>query len=365
MEINQINKHLADCEQENALTRAYDSRPNRGKRIVLRKIAREVGIQHVEDEHGNQVEFGEWEYRNKYLDHKAYQWPTGESSIDFESTKGDGVRIANYRYPVQVGVERKGILFYVHGYGCNVHNHAYLAEMFARAGYEFCGMDQRGFGKSEGVRGRIESADLCLADAMKFNEAYYEKYGTAGGKRAPCFLLGNSLGGLLAACMAAENHMDYAGACLTVPYFGMKDKQLLERLRPVAQVMSRVSPNQSIPLRDGKPVKKHLQEWINDPLHLGTAVTPHNLVQNDAMMQRLASERIAERTTTPSLLIRAGGDDLVDNKAIQDFFRTIPVTDKQMMTYDEVNHSIFQDGEYLPLVVRDIVSWMDARAKES
>merc|ERR1712086_342514 len=160
----------------------------------------------------------------------------GESSIDFESTKGDGVRIANYRYPVQVGVERKGILFYVHGYGCNVHNHAYLAEMFARAGYEFCGMDQRGFGKSEGVRGRIESADLCLADAMKFNEAYYEKYGTAGGKRAPCFLLGNSLGGLLAACMAAENHMDYASVCLTVPYFAMKDKQLLERLRPVAQV---------------------------------------------------------------------------------------------------------------------------------
>merc|ERR1712086_744337 len=264
----------------------------------------------------------------------------GESSIDFESTKGDGVRIANYRYPVQVGVERKGILFYVHGYGCNVHNHAYLAEMFARAGYEFCGMDQRGFGKSEGVRGRIESADLCLADAMKFNEAYYEKYGTAGGKRAPCFLLGNSLGGLLAACMAAENHMDYAGVCLTVPYFAMKDKQLLERLRPVAQVMSRVSPNQSIPLRDGKPVKKHLQEWINDPLHLGT-------------------------TVTPSLVIRAGNDDLVDNKAIQDFFRTIPVTDKQMMTYDEVNHSIFQDGEYLPLIVRDIVSWMDARAKES
>lgn len=64
-------------------------------------------------------------------------------------------------------------------------------------------------------------------------------------------------------------------------------------------------------------------------------------------------------------MIRAGNDDLVDNKAIQDFFQTIPVTDKQMMTYDEVNHSIFQDGEYLPLIVRDIVSWMDARAKES
>lgn len=73
-----------------------------------------------------------------------------------------------------MGVERKGILFYVHGYGGNVHLHAYLAEMFAQAGYEFCGIDQRGFGQSEGVRGRIESIDAALSDVMKFNEIYYE-----------------------------------------------------------------------------------------------------------------------------------------------------------------------------------------------
>lgn len=30
-----------------------------------------------------------------------------------------------------------------------------------------------------------------------------------------------------------------------------------------------------------------------------------------------------------------------------------------MMTYDEIDHGIFIDGEYMPLVVKDIVDWMD------
>lgn len=98
------------------------------------------------DDHGNPIKFEDWEYQNKYIDYKGYRWPNGESSIPFESTLGDGCKIANYRYPVQVGVERKGIVFFVHGYGGAVQHYAYLAEMFARHGYEFCGMDQRGFG---------------------------------------------------------------------------------------------------------------------------------------------------------------------------------------------------------------------------
>lgn len=53
---------------------------------------------------------------------------------------------------------------FVHGYGCSVHNHAFLGQMFASQGYEFCGIDQRGFGLSEGVRGRLESSEVHIND---------------------------------------------------------------------------------------------------------------------------------------------------------------------------------------------------------
>jgi hypothetical protein len=31
---------------------------------------------------------------------------------------GDKVNLMAYRYPVPQGIERKGVVFYIHGYGC-------------------------------------------------------------------------------------------------------------------------------------------------------------------------------------------------------------------------------------------------------
>jgi hypothetical protein len=42
--------------------------------------------------------------------------------------------------------------------------------MFADSGYEFCGIDQVGFGKSQGIRGRIEEQTIDLLNT------YSDKY---------------------------------------------------------------------------------------------------------------------------------------------------------------------------------------------
>lgn len=79
-----------------------------------------------------------------------YQW-SHPNPIDFKSEGGE--TLANYRQTVAEDVERKGIVFFVHDYGCSTKNHAFLAQMFASHGFEFCGLDQLGFGMSEGNRG--------------------------------------------------------------------------------------------------------------------------------------------------------------------------------------------------------------------
>ena len=113
----------------------------------------------------------------------------------------DGIKLENYRYPVLNG-RRKGIVFFVHGYGCSLHNHAFLAQMFAANGYEFCGIDQSGFGLSEGVKGRIESVDMHKQDIEKFNELYLSKFGDAD---VPKFLMGHSLGGMISSFIVASS----------------------------------------------------------------------------------------------------------------------------------------------------------------
>ena len=76
-----------------------------------------------------------------------------------------------------------------------------------------------------------------------FNEKYYSMYGRVSDKDTPCFLIGTSLGGLQAAYIASLNHMKYHGIVPVVPYFGLKDPNLLEKIRPIVQAMVKVTPN--------------------------------------------------------------------------------------------------------------------------
>ena len=117
--------------------------------------------------------------------------------IDIKSSNGS--TLANYR-KTAVG-ERKGIIHFVHGYGESNFVYAYLAAQFANLGYEFCGIDQQGFGKSEGVRGRIDSMDQTTAEIENFSRLYLEKYGDENTK---IYLMGNSLGGLISSLVAAK-----------------------------------------------------------------------------------------------------------------------------------------------------------------
>ena len=56
-----------------------------------------------------------------------------------------------YRYPVPTGKERKGVVFYIHGYGAYSNRDANIAKQFAERGlYEVFAIDSRGFGNSGG-----------------------------------------------------------------------------------------------------------------------------------------------------------------------------------------------------------------------
>jgi len=125
--------------------------------------------------------------------------------------------------------------------------------MFANNGYEFCGIDQQGFGHSGGIRGRIEGVEASISDINNFSQKYMEKYGDSDTK---LFLMGNSLGGLISSFVAAgalggesiagDTDNRYNGVCLSVPYFGLYDEQILNKVRPMLEMWYKVSPNKSI-----------------------------------------------------------------------------------------------------------------------
>jgi pimeloyl-ACP methyl ester carboxylesterase len=102
-------------------------------------------------------------FRHKYIDYTSVSFPEVNP---FELVSSDKrFRLANYRYP-SVAKERKGIIYFIHGYGEYVRRYAYFGEIFAEHGYDFVGIDQRGFGYSEGERGMIEREQLTIEDLI-------------------------------------------------------------------------------------------------------------------------------------------------------------------------------------------------------
>ena len=58
----------------------------------------------------------------------------------------------------------------IHGFGDYTGRFAYYAKPFAENGYDFVGMDMRGFGRSEGRRGIVESKEIIMDDFLTYTE---------------------------------------------------------------------------------------------------------------------------------------------------------------------------------------------------
>ncbi len=87
----------------------------------------------------------------------------------------------------------KALVVLVHGYGEHPGRYAHVIRALNLHGYVVCAMDHRGHGESAGVRAHVERFDYFVDDlhifVTKMREAYPE---------LPLFMLGHSMGGLIA-----------------------------------------------------------------------------------------------------------------------------------------------------------------------
>ena len=98
--------------------------------------------------------------KDREVDYRAYKFPIDNF---VETTNVDGVtKLHNYRWPVEgTSAEKppKGIILMFHGFGSYVGKYGYMARIYLAHGYEVCGLDQMGFGLSEGIRGFIKTQE--------------------------------------------------------------------------------------------------------------------------------------------------------------------------------------------------------------
>lgn len=165
----------------------------------------------------------EAEIKERTIDFRAVDFPE-KDIVEMAVTGKDGksYKLSSYRYPVPEGVQRKGVIVFVHGYGDYVGRYAFKGKFIAQHGYDFVGVDQRGFGHSQGHRGYIEDHQMFVDEQVKFVEAIKQKY--TADSETPMFLFGHSLGGLLSLFTYNKKPELFKGVALLSPYLALYDE---------------------------------------------------------------------------------------------------------------------------------------------
>lgn len=249
----------------------------------------------------------------------------------------------------------KAILVLAHGIGEHSGRHAQVADYFARMKYAFWACDLRGHGKSGGKRGHIESFDEYLADIDHLIRIAKDRYPST-----KTFLMGLSLGGLIAAYYAEKHPGELAGLILSAPALAEKMKVSPAKVM-IAKTLSGIIPSFSTGTGLDPNLLSHdrevVRKYVEDPLvhKVATArwFTEYRRAQDETM-------RAADKLTLPCLVLQAGADGIVDSSMTVDFFKRIASSDKTLKVYEGFYHEVLNEPGKVS-VLGDVGTWLSAR----
>ena len=234
----------------------------------------------------------------------------------------------------------KAIVLITHGVAEHSECYHSAAEALAQNHLDVWAWDLPGHGKSYGQRGYVKAFSE-YTDRLKEVLAEVQRHSDA---KIPIFLLGHSMGGMIAFQFALANPIAPVKAyILSSPAFGVK-VQVPFIKDQAARILMHVAPKLTIPhqityeelTRDAELVKT----YYKDPLRHTKFSAPLYLGILDAM----ESAKIrAHEFTIPLLIQAAGQDKIVDVLATQEIFAKIGSSRKTLKIYPESYHDIFND----------------------
>ena len=241
----------------------------------------------------------------------------------------------------------------IHGLGDHIGLYDGLLSQLSAKGYAAFGLDLRGHGRSAGPRGHILRWDQYTADVSTL------LHRVQSGEAGPLFLLGNSMGALVALERGLALGCAIRGVVALSPPFG--DVGVPSWLLRLGRVASAVWPSLTLnPRFDLTGVTRDqdaLREVLADPLFHRKA-SARLSTELFATVARLKEQ--AGRFPVPLLLLHGGADFMVSPAATREFAARVPQERVRYIEYPGAYHSLLIDTNREE-VLRDIGEWLEAQ----
>jgi len=266
-----------------------------------------------------------------------------------------GVRIFYQRW-IPEACDR--VMVIAHGLGEHSGRYGNVVEYFTPRGFAVYALDHRGHGRSGGKKGHIGSFDEYLDDLDRL-----VRIAASDEEGKPLFLVGHSLGGLIALSYALTRPERLDGLIVSssalklavdVPAWKAVLGKFFSRFIPTFTMGNELNPDDVS--RDAAVVAAYKA----DPL-VHDRVSARFFQEFVGAMER--AHRDAHKLALPSLVLQAGADRLVDPDGSRAFYAKITHKDKALKVYEGLYHEIYNEAERGE-VFADMEQWLEGRGRK-
>jgi alpha-beta hydrolase superfamily lysophospholipase len=251
--------------------------------------------------------------------------------------------------------DARGSVVIVHGINEHGGRYAHVAQRLVRDAWLVAAIDHRGHGLSGGRRAAVERFDDWVADL----DTYVRRVLLDAPQ--PLFMLGHSLGGLIAIVYALHHQDNLSGLVLSSPSVIPRRGVSSATLR-TGRLLSRVAANLPVVALRLDAVSRDpdvVKAYRDDPLvHLGKVRARTGAEILDAITE---VQRDIGRLKLPLLSVQGTVDLLVDPGSARWVDEHAGSADHTLRIYDGLYHEVFNEPER-DAVLDDVARWLDAHA---
>ncbi len=244
------------------------------------------------------------------------------------------------------------VLLIVHGLAEHSGRYMNVVNHFVPKGYAVYGIDHFGHGKSDGTRVYVQSFDDYLDPLAVFLEKLRE---WQPGK--PIFLVGHSMGGLIAPLFVLKHRPDLPGMILSAPLAKIP-QHISSLVITMSKLLSRIVPKLGVEDIDAGTISRDpdvVRGYDEDPLVYRGKTTARLGAELLKGMQQVQAG--APKITMPVLIMQGGEDKLVDPDDGPLLHSLVGSSDKTLKIYPGLYHEIYNEPER-DQVFADMEKWL-------
>jgi lysophospholipase len=249
------------------------------------------------------------------------------------------------------------VLVLAHGKDEHIGRYRHLVSALTGRGYAVYAHDHRGHGKSDGPRGVIQRFDAYVDDLDLLVEHARGRH-----PGLPIYMLGHSMGGLIATRYALAHRPKLSGLILSGPALLIAEDVPAWKKRLLLAV-GRIAPNRPIPRTDSAPDRLSRNPEIERAFHddelCNNARTRLGFVRALYLAAEATRPRCAE-LRLPLLIMHGEADTLASPRGSERCFELANSSDKTLKLWPEDRHEIFNELD-ADAVIAFTLAWLDAR----